>query len=477
MKTKRRNPKSSKPKTASKNKFRHIRDAFGEVDIPKNKLWGKDTQRSLMYFSIGTETMPTEFIHTYALFKKCAAIANRKLGLMHAKKENLIVKVCNAIMNNQYNDEFPCHIWQTGSGTQSNMNVNEVVANICNKMLGKPLDAGQPINPNDDVNMSQSSNDSFITVMQIFIATQVSKKLIPNLEFMIKGFQQKQEEFKDIIKIGRTHYEDAVPITFGQEFSGYVAALQNCLNQIKHALIGNYKLASGGTAVGTGLNTVPQFGKELAKEVAKETGLPFITAPNKFVVMSLHNCVVEMSDAMKLLATNIMKIANDFRFMSSGPRTGIRELLIPQNEAGSSIMPGKVNPTQCEAAAMASIQVMANNFAITFSNSQGLLELCIYNPIMLYNINQSIGLLSDVCINFTKFCLLDTKVNLPVVKNYVENALTLATALNKHIGYDNATKIAMYAHQNNMSLKEANQHLKIISDADLEKYLQPKFMV
>ena len=456
---------------------RHESDVFGDVSIPKNRFWGASTQRSLIHFTISNELMPTEFIHAYALFKKCAAKANYKLKLLDKQKLNIITKVCDDILDNKYNDEFPLHIWQTGSGTQTNMNVNEVISNICNKRLTGKLGTKTPIHPNNHVNMSQSSNDSFITVIHISVALLVTKNLIPNLTYMINGFKQKQHEFKDIIKLGRTHLEDAVPLTFGQEFSGFVAILEDSLNQIKISLGHIYQLAAGGTAVGTGINTHPQFGKVVAQEVSSETHLPFVTAPNKFGEMSSHNAVLKMSDAFKVLATNIMKIANDIRWLGSGPRAGLSELILPQNEPGSSIMPGKVNPTQCEAAAMVSVQVMANNMAITIANSQGYFELNVYNPLMLYNITQSIRMLSDVCVNLTKFCVLGLKVNKEKVKGYLDNALTLATILNPYIGYDKATKLAHYAYDKNISLKEANSVLKYLPEDKLVEYLNPAKMI
>lgn len=472
--------KSFKHKSNKNNKTQKIRyenDVFGDIAVPKDHYWGATTQRSLIHFSISKELMPIEFIHSYVLFKKCAAEANYKLKLLDKKRYEIIKKVCNEILDNKYNDEFPLHIWQTGSGTQTNMNVNEVIANICNKKITGKLGTKKPIHPNDHVNMSQSSNDSFITAMHISVALMINNKLLPNLMFMIDGFKKKQNEFKDIIKIGRTHLEDAVPMTFGQEFSGYVSIFEDSFNQIKYSLNNIYKLAAGGTAVGTGINTNPKFGKFVAKEVSKATHLPFISAPNKFGEMSSHNAILETSDSLKVLATNIMKVANDIRWLGSGPRAGISELILPQNEPGSSIMPGKVNPTQCEAAAMVAVQVMANNMAITIANSQGYFELNVYNPSMLYNINQSINMLSDVCINFTKYCILGLKVNNEKVKYYLDNALTLVTILNPYIGYDKATKLAHYAYDNKLSLKEANKKLKFISEEEFDKYVQPKKMI
>jgi len=477
-KTKRNKNKKINKKINTKTiKVRYENDVFGNIAVPKDKLWGASTARSLTYFSISKELMPIVFIHSYVIFKKCAAKTNYKLKLLNKKKLDIIVKVCNEILDNKYNDEFPLHIWQTGSGTHTNMNVNEVIANICNKKLIGKIGTKFPIHPNNDVNLSQSSNDSFITAVHIYVAIMLNKKLIPNLEYMIGGFKKKQHEFKDIIKLGRTHFEDAVPLTFGQEFSGFVYILEDSLEKIKMSLKQIYKLAAGGTAVGTGINADPEFGRLVANEVSLETDLPFISASNKFGVMSSHNAVLEVSNGTKLLATNVMKIANDIRLLGSGPRAGLSELLLPQNEPGSSIMPGKVNPTQCEAATMVSIQVMANNMAITISNSQGSLELNVYNPIMLYNISQSICMLSDVCVNFTKYCILGLKVNKLKVKNYVDNALTLATILNPYIGYDKATKLAHYAYDKNLSLKEANKELKFLPENEMDKYLNPAKMV
>jgi fumarate hydratase class II len=472
-----KNKKNKKNNNKKTRKIRYENDVFGNIEVPNNKYWGASTQRSLIYFSISNELIPIEFIHAYVLFKKCAAKANYKLKLLSKKKLDIIVKVCNEILLNKHNEHFPVHVWQTGSGTQTNMNVNEVIANLCNKKLTGKLGTKKPIHPNNDINMSQSSNDSFITAIHIYIAITINKKLIPNLEFMINGFKKKQYEFKDIIKLGRTHLEDAVPLTLGQEFSGYVSILEDSLEQIKYALKNIYKLAAGGTAVGTGINTHPQFGKLVASELDFETHLPFITASNKFGEISSHNAVLEMSDATKVLAANLMKIANDIRWLGSGPRAGLNELILPQNEPGSSIMPGKVNPTQCEAATMISVQVMANNMAITFANSQGNFELNTYNPLMLYNISQSMNMLSDICINFTKYCILGLKVNREKINGYVENALTLATILNPYIGYDKATKLAHYAYDKNLSLKEANRELKYLSDEDLDKYLKPEKMI
>lgn len=436
-------------------------------------FWGPNTEKSLHFFSIGNETMPLEFIHSYVLFKKCAVRAANKLKLIDKRKTSIIVKTCNEILSGKYSSEFPVHIWQTGSGTQTNMNINEVIANIANKKLRSK----SAIHPNDDVNVSQSTNDSFISAMHIFVALTVNKNLLPSLRFMINALKQKQHEFKDIIKLGRTHLQDAVPMTVGQEISGYVSLLQDSYNQIEFALKGIYKLAAGGTAVGTGLNSHLNFDKIVTSELRNETKLPFVPASNKFAEISSHNAVLEMSNAFKVLATNIIKIGNDIRWMASGPRAGLNELKLPRNEHGSSIMPGKVNPTQIEAACMVAIQVMANNLAITFANSQGNFELNAYNPLMLYNISQSTKLLTDVCTNLTKFCLVGIQANREKINENVENALTLATALNPKIGYDKATKLAEYAYERNLSLKEANEKLNVLPQQEIELLLNPKRMI
>lgn len=464
-------------KNKTKRRTRVEVDSFGKVKIPSDHFWGSNTERSLVHFSIGTDVMPLEFIYSYVLFKKCAVKAAYKLKLINRQKTNIIVKVCDEILDGRYNTEFPLHIWQTGSGTQTNMNINEVIANIANKKLTGKLGTKTPVHPNNDVNVSQSSNDSFISVIHIFVAMAVNKKLLPSLQFMIDALKKKQNDFKDIIKLGRTHLQDAVPLSVGQEFSGYVSLLQDSYNQIKFALKNIYKIAAGGTAVGTGLNSHPKFDKMITNELISETKLPFVPAPNKFAELSSHNAILEMSNAFKVLATNIMKIGNDIRWMASGPRAGFNELILPQNEPGSSIMPGKVNPTQIEASSMVSIQVLANNLAITFANSQGSFELNTYNPLMLYNIAQSIQLLTDVCINLTKYCLVGIKVNREKVKENVENALTLATALNPKIGYDNAAKLAEFAYKKNLSLKEANEELQLVPKDEMVSLLNPKSMI
>jgi fumarate hydratase class II len=420
--------------------------------------------------------MPIEFIHAYATFKKCAARANYKLKHLDKKRLDIITKVCNEILDNKYNDEFPLHIWQTGSGTHTNMNVNEVIANICNKKLTGKLGTKTPIHPNNHVNMSQSSNDSFITVIHISVAILVNKKIIPNLEYMINGFKQKQKEFKDVIKIGRTHLEDAVPLTFGQEFSGYVAILEDSLHQIKIALKHIYELAAGGTAVGTGLNTPKNFDKVVVNEVSIETKLPFKVAENKFAEMSSHNAVLEMSDAFKVLATNIMKIANDIRWLGSGPKTGLGELILPQNEPGSSIMPGKVNPTQCEALTMLACQVIGNHHAITLGGMNGHFELNVFRPMIIRNILESINLINDGVNSFIENCLVGIIANQERITELLNNSLMLVTALNPYIGYDNSAKIAKKAHQEGTTLKQSALDLKLLSEQQFNDWIDPKKM-
>lgn len=459
-------------------KYRIEKDFLGNIKVENKNYWGAETQRSLIHFSIGNETMPLEIIHAYALYKKCAAITNNKLKLFNNKKiPTTIIKVCNEIINKKLDDQFPVHIWQTGSGTHTNMNLNEVISNRSIEILKGKKGSKTPVHPNDHVNMSQSSNDSFPTVLYMATAIQINKKLLKNLKYMIQGFKKKQTEFKNIIKIGRTHLQDATPISFFQEFSGYVTLFEDSYNKIKDSLKELYKLPAGGTAVGTGINTHPKYAKTVAAEIKKQTKLPFSSAKNKFSVMSSHNAIQECSGALTVLASNIIKIANDIRWMGSGPKTGLKELILPSNEPGSSIMPGKVNPTQCEAAIMVAVKVMGNNQDIINANSQGNFELNIFNPLMALNIIQSINLLNDVCINLTKFCILGLKVNKSQIKYNVENALTIATALNPHIGYDSASKLAQYALKHNMSLRDANRKLKFLSDNDIVRYLDVKKMI
>lgn len=452
-------------------------DSLGAVQVPADKLWGAQTQRSLQHFSIGKDLMPREMIGAYAILKKGAAIANHKGGRLKDEQFNLIVKVCDEILAGQHQDMFPLHVWMTGSGTQFNMNVNEVISNRCCQLAGTPLGSKTPVHPNDHVNMAQSSNDSFPSAMYIASAIAVTKNLVPAVTALRDSLNAKAVEWKDIVKIGRTHMQDATPLTLGQEWSGYVGMLSDNLDDINVALKKVYMLALGGTAVGTGLNSAPGFAESAAAEIATLTGLPFITAPNKFTVQGAHNALVALSGTMKTLATSLYKIANDIRLMSCGPRAGFAELSIPANEPGSSIMPGKVNPTQCEAMAMVAVQVMANDMAVSFGGASGYLEMNVYKPLIIYNITHSISLMSDSCTNFRTFLVEGTKPNLKQIGQFVERSLMLVTALSPVIGYDKASKIAHYALDNDLTLKDAALKLGFVTEAEFDKVVDPKKMV
>jgi fumarate hydratase class II len=452
-------------------------DSLGAVQVEADKLWGAQTQRSLQHFSIGKDLMPREMIGAYAILKKGAAIANHKGGRLKDEQFNLIVKVCDEIIAGQHQDMFPLHVWMTGSGTQFNMNVNEVISNRCCQLAGTPLGSKTPVHPNDHVNMAQSSNDSFPSAMYIASAIAVTKNLIPAVTALRDSLNQKAEAWKDIVKIGRTHMQDATPLTLGQEWSGYVGMLTDNLDDITTSLKSVYKLALGGTAVGTGLNSAPGFAEAAAQEIATLTNLPFITAPNKFTVQGAHNALVALSGTMKTLATSLYKIANDIRLMSCGPRAGFAELSIPANEPGSSIMPGKVNPTQCEAMAMVAVQVMANDMAVSFGGASGYLEMNVYKPLIIYNITHSISLMTDSCTNFRIFLVEGTTPNLKQIGQFVERSLMLVTALSPVIGYDKASKIAHYALDNDLTLKDAALKLGFVTEAEFDKVVDPKKMV
>lgn len=452
-------------------------DSLGAVQVPADKLWGAQTQRSLQHFSIGKDLMPREMIGAYAILKKGAAIANHKSGRLKDEQFNLIVKVCDEILAGQHQDMFPLHVWMTGSGTQFNMNVNEVISNRCCQLAGTPLGSKTPVHPNDHVNMAQSSNDSFPSAMCIASALAVTKNLLPAAKNLHDSIAQKSDEWKDIVKIGRTHMQDATPLTLGQEWSGYAGMLSDNLADITATMGDVYKLALGGTAVGTGLNSAPGFAEAAAAEIATLTGLPFITAPNKFTVQGAHNGLVNLSGALKTLATSLYKIANDIRLMSCGPRAGFAELSIPANEPGSSIMPGKVNPTQCEAMAMVAVQVMANDMAVTFGGASGYLEMNVYKPLIIYNITHSISLMTDSCTNFRVFLIEGTKPNLKQIGEFVERSLMLVTALSPVIGYDKASKIAHYALDNDLTLKDAALKLGFVTEAQFDQIVDPKKMV
>jgi fumarate hydratase class II len=453
------------------------KDSMGDVRVPADKLWGAQTQRSLEHFSIGTDLMPREMIAAYAVLKKGAANANRAGQRLDKDSHSLISRVCDEILAGQHHDMFPLHVWMTGSGTQFNMNVNEVISNRCCQLAGTPLGSKIPVHPNDHVNMSQSSNDSFPSAMHIAAAVNVKQRLIPAVQQLRDAIHAKAEEWKDIVKIGRTHMQDATPLTLGQEWSGYAAMLDEDVERIEDALKGVYHLALGGTAVGTGINAAPGFAEAVATEIATLTGLPFVTAPNKFAVQGAHDALVQLSGCLRTLAVSLYKIANDIRLMSCGPRAGFAELLIPENEPGSSIMPGKVNPTQAEALTMIAVQVMANDVAVGFGGAGGYLEMNVYKPLIIFNIAHSITILSDGCTNFRKFLIEGTKPNLKKIKEYVDRSLMLVTALSPVIGYDKASQIAHHAMDNDLTLKAAALQLNFVTEEEFDRVVNPARMV
>ena len=453
------------------------KDSLGEVAVPADKLWGAQTQRSLEHFSIGTDLIPREMITAYATLKKAAANANHAGGRLDDQRHGLIVRVCDEILAGQHHDMFPLHVWMTGSGTQFNMNVNEVMSNRCCQLAGTPLGSKTPVHPNDHVNMSQSSNDSFPSAMNIAAAVNVKQRLLPAVQRLHDAISAKVNEWKDIVKIGRTHMQDATPLTLGQEWSGYAGMLADDMERIEDALKGVYRLALGGTAVGTGINSAPGFAEAVAAEIAKLTDLPFVTAPNKFTVQGAHDAQVQLSGSLRTLAVSLYKIANDIRLMSCGPRAGFAELLIPENEPGSSIMPGKVNPTQAEALTMISVQVMANDVAVGFGGAGGYLEMNVYKPLIIFNITHSITIMTDGCTNFRKFLVEGTKPNVKKIKEYVDRSLMLVTALSPVIGYDKASKIAHYAMDNDLTLKAAALKLGFVTEEEFDRVVDPAKMV
>jgi fumarate hydratase, class II len=453
------------------------KDSMGEVAVPAAKLWGAQTQRSLEHFSIGTDLMPREMIAAYAILKKGAANANRAGHHLDDERHSLIVRACDEILAGQHQDMFPLHVWMTGSGTQFNMNVNEVISNRCCQLAGTPLGSKMPVHPNDHVNMSQSSNDSFPSAMHIAAAVNVKQRLLPAIKQLHDDIHAKAEEWKDIVKIGRTHMQDATPLTLGQEWSGYAGMLMDNVGRIEDALKGAYRLALGGTAVGTGINAPPGYDEAVAAEIARLTGLPFITAPNKFAVQGAHDALVQLSGSLRTLAVSLYKIANDIRLMSCGPRAGFAELLIPENEPGSSIMPGKVNPTQVEALTMIAVQVMANDVAAGFGGAGGYLEMNVYKPLIIFNIAHSITLMTDGCTNFRKFLVEGTKPNLKKIKEYVDRSLMLVTALSPIIGYDKSSQIAHYAMDNDLTLKAASLKLGFVTEEEFDRVVDPSQMV
>jgi len=458
--------------TTEKN-TRTERDSMGEIEVASDRYWGAQTQRSIYYFSIGNDLMPQEVITAFGILKKAAALTNQELGKLTNDKAQLIVQAADEVIAGQLNDHFPLRVWMTGSGTQSNMNVNEVIANRAIEIAGGILGSKNPIHPNDHVNMSQSSNDTFPTAMHIAAAIAVTQRLIPSVKKMRDELQIKAEEFADIVKIGRTHLQDAVPLTLGQEFSGYVAQLDADLKRINLILPDLYELAIGGTAVGTGLNAPKGFAENVSDQISQLTGLPFISAPNKFAAMAAHDGLVMASGALKTLACSLMKIANDIRFLGSGPRCGLGELILPENEPGSSIMPGKVNPTQCEAMTMVAAQVIGYDTAISVAGSQGHFELNVFKPMMIFNFLQSIAILSDSCCNFTDFLLKGLQVNRKKIESYVEQSLMLVTALAPKIGYDNAANVAHIALEKDQTLKEVCLELGYISSEEFDQIINP----
>lgn len=459
--------------------YRVETDTMGEVRVPADKYWGAQTQRSKMNFPIGDEaSMPIEIIKAFGYLKKAAAYANCQLGVLPEEKRDLIAKVCEEIIAGELNDQFPLVIWQTGSGTQSNMNVNEVVSNRSHVLKGGKLGEGKsPIHPNDDVNKSQSSNDTFPTAMHIAAYKMLIETTIPGVIYLRDCLQKKAEEMKEIVKIGRTHWMDATPLTLGQEFSGYVAQLNHGLKALENTLPHLAELALGGTAVGTGLNTPKTYDVTVAKYIAEFTKLPFVTAKNKFEALAAHDAVVESHGALKQIAVSLMKIANDIRLMASGPRSGIAELIIPENEPGSSIMPGKVNPTQVEALTMVCTQVMGNDTTITIGGSNGHFELNVFKPVMIANFLQSARLIGEACKAFTDNCAVGIKPNNARIKELLENSLMLVTALNTHIGYEKAAKIAKKAHAENTTLRKAALELGFVTDEEFTQWVDPNKMI
>jgi fumarate hydratase class II len=457
--------------------YRLETDSMGEIQVPNDKYYGAQTARSLIHFKIGGERMPREIIWAFGILKKAAALVNQELELLPAEKANLIVKTADEVIAGKLDDHFPLVVWQTGSGTQTNMNVNEVISNRAIEMAGGKMGSKRPVHPNDDVNKSQSSNDTFPTAMHLAAVREIHRRLIPMLTQLRDTLAQKSEKFKAIIKIGRTHLMDAVPLTLGQEFSGYVAQLDHGLKRIEMVLPHLYELALGGTAVGTGLNTHPEFAVKSAKKIAELTGYPFVTAENKFEALAAHDAVVMASGAMKTIACSLMKIANDIRWLASGPRGGLGELTIPENEPGSSIMPGKVNPTQSEAMTMVAAQVLGNDVAINIGGASGNFELNVFKPVMIYNLLQSIRLLADACEMFNEHCAVGIEPNTINIKKHLDKSLMLVTALNPHVGYDNAAKIAKKAHKENLTLREAAIALGILTGEKFDEIVRPEKMI
>lgn len=452
-------------------------DSFGPLEVPSDKYWGAQTQRSLMNFPIGWEKQPIAIVRALGVIKKGCAQANMSLGKLDTAIGDKIVEAANEVIEGKFDDNFPLVVWQTGSGTQSNMNANEVIANRAIELSGGVIGSKTPVHPNDHCNMGQSSNDTFPTAMHIAIATTAHEVLLPGMEKLHAALAAKSNEFKDIIKIGRTHTQDATPLTLGQEFGGYAFQVEQGIARVKHALINIYALAQGGTAVGTGLNTPIGWGALVARNMAKITGLPFVTAPNKFEALAAHDALVEMSGALKTVAVSVFKIANDIRLLGSGPRCGLGELMLPENEPGSSIMPGKVNPTQVEAITQVCAQVMGNDAAVGFAGSQGHFELNVYKPMMAYNVLQSMQLLGDSSVAFTDNCVVGIEADEDRISQLMWESLMLVTALAPEIGYDNATKVAKTAHKNRTTLREEAIKMGFVDGETFDRVVQPKDMI
>ena len=452
-------------------------DTMGAIEVPSDKYWGAQTQRALLHFPAGYDIMPVELIRAFGILKLACARVNLELGKISEEKAELIIKASQEVIEGKLNDHFPLSIWQTGSGTQTNMNVNEVIANRAIEISGGVMGSKKPVHPNDDVNMGQSSNDTFPSAMHIAAGEEIFNRLIPSLMYLVNVLSEKSKEFEHIIKIGRTHLMDAVPLTLGQEFSSYVSQIEQDIERIKETLPDIYELAIGGTAVGTGLNTHREFSSRVAQKISHFTYLPFVPAKNKFSALSCHDPLVMTGGALKTTACSLMKIANDIRWLASGPRCGLSELILPPNEPGSSIMPGKVNPTQCEALTMVCAQVIGNDTVITVAGSQGNFELNVFKPVIIYNLLHSIRLLTDCCKNFTDYCIRGLKVNKEKIDNYLNNSLMLVTALSPVTGYDRAAKIALKAHNEGKTLKQACLELGFLSEEEFSSVVKPEKMV
>ena len=458
-----------------RSKTRTETDSMGAIDVPADKYWGAQTQRSLIHFAIGFDVMPREMIRAFGVLKKACALVNHDLGKLSGDKLKLIADACDEVIAGKLDEHFPLRVWQTGSGTQTNMNANEVISNRAIELAGGVMGSKKPIHPNDDVNMSQSSNDTFPTAMHIAAAERLNK-LIPEVQKVHNAIAAKAEEFRDVVKIGRTHLQDATPLTVGQEMSGWASLLARDIDRINETLPGLYDLAIGGTAVGTGLNAHPEFAERAARKISELTALPFKSHPNKFAALSAHDEIVFASGALKTLAASLMKIANDIRWLASGPRCGLGELIIPENEPGSSIMPGKVNPTQSEAMTMVAVQVMGNDAAIGFAGSQGNFELNVFKPVMIHNLLHSIRLLHDACHGFVEYCIAGMTINREQIDHHLRDSLMLVTALNPHLGYDNSAKIAKHAHKKGISLRESAIELGLLTGEKFDELVKPEEM-